>query len=480
MLDFNQLLATDCYKILHSIMYCPGCDKVYSYLTTRNNERLWDRVQFFGLQYYIKRYLSHPLTPEMGEEFLETARHILGNIHPDIVTRIRNLCKLGYWPLKIKAVAEGTIVPVRNVLMTITNTLPEYFWCVGFVESLLLKVWYSTTVATCCFKYKNLLNGYVKETVDDDRLFVRDWLIADFGYRGSCAEEDAAISGGAHLINFKGSDTVVAFPFLIKYYNADTNKPIMKSVPASEHSCVCSFGKEDELASFEHNLNLYPSGIVSLVSDTFDFFRVITEFTYKLKDKILARDGKVVFRPDSGIPELIINGNPDATYGSPEYFGAIRLLDQQFGSSVNKKGYRVLNPKVGLIYGDGQYFERYQRILEQMKKMGYSAENLVIGVGSLLRNHTRDTLGFAIKATNVTVNGVPRDIEKDPKTDHKKRSHKGMMCLLKDAKDNFYTKDQISAAEEETGFLETVFLNGQVTKEYSLDEIRERVESYLV
>ena len=472
----NPLLATDVYKMGHMEQYAPGCNKVYSYLTSRT-DKVFDETVFFGLQYYLKEYLSIKLTPEMGEEFLKYRKMILGSNSPEVEEKMRALCKLGYFPLEIKAVEEGTIMPVKNVLMTMTNTHPDFYWVVGFTESLILKLWYSITVASCCHKYRKLVNKYYDQTVSDDLMFLKDFTVHDFGYRGDSSEEGAALSGTAHLISFLGSDTVPALPFSVKYYNADMNKPIMLSVPASEHSVMCSFGKEDELGAFKNMLKLYKTGIVSIVSDTFDIYRVLTEFAEVLKEEILSRDGKVVFRPDSGNPEYIICGDPSAPEGSNEWKGAIRLLDEKFGSSVNDKGYKVLNPKVGLIYGDGMYWERYERTLERMKEMGYASCNLVIGVGGILRNYSRDTLGFAIKATYVEVNGEKREIEKDPVTDKSKKSHKGLLALIKNEKGEYETIDQCTPKQETEGLLKAIFRDGNLLVDYTLDGIREKIRN---
>lgn len=460
----NPLLGTDVYKMGHMEMYCPNTSKVYSYLITRK-DKTFDTTVFFGLQYYLKEYLSTKLTPEMGEEFLKYRKMILGSNSEIVEKRIRTLCKLGYFPLEIKAVEEGTVMPVKNVLATITNTDvtldgDNFHWVVGLLESLILKLWYPVTVASCCYKYRTLVDKAFEETVEDDMMFLKDFTVHDFGYRGDSSEEGAAISGAAHLLSFCGSDTVPALPFAEHYYKADTSSLVMASVPASEHSVMCSFGRDNEFGAFENILKLYPSGIVSIVSDTFDVYRVLTEFAKRLKPTILARDGKVVFRPDSGSPEEIICGasfldiTNDKEYSigflweaydngiryfkegdkiykigfvsrgnvyedrtkdmskEPEVRGAIRLLDDMFGSTVNDKGYKVLNPKVGLIYGDGMYLERYQRTLDRLKEMGYAACNLVIGVGGILRNHSRDTLGFAIKATYVEVDGEKEKLKK--------------------------------------------------------------------
>jgi nicotinamide phosphoribosyltransferase len=473
----NPLLATDVYKMGHMEQYAPGCTFVYSYLCARSN-KTFNSTVFFGLQYYLQEYLSTPLTPEMGEEFIRTRTKILGSTSPEVEEKIRALCQLGYFPVQIKAVEEGSLVPVKNALMTIENTHSDFYWVVGFIESLILKVWYPITVASCCYAYKTLVDEYFQKTVDDDMHFLKQFTVHDFGYRGDASEEGAALSGAAHLLSFTGSDTVPALSFVQEQYDATWEEDIMFSVPASEHSVMTSFQREDEIGAFKHMLNLYPTGIVSIVSDTFDVYRVLTEFAEELKPQILARDGKVVFRPDSGNPEYIICGDPNATPGSPEWKGAIRLLDEKFGSSLNKKGYKVLNPKVGLIYGDGMYLERYKRTLECLKEMGYAASNLVIGVGGILRNHSRDTLGFAIKATRVKVNGEVRDIEKDPITDRTKKSHKGLISLLKNSQGDYFTLDNCLQDQGENSLLKTVYEDGKVVKKFTFAQIKQNLQNF--
>ncbi len=468
-MNTNPLLRTDVYKMGHMEQYAPGTTKVYSYLIARSDREFKEMV-FFGLSYYLQEYLSRPLTPEMGEEFLEVRKSILGSNSPGIEQKIRSLCRLGYWPLKIKAVSEGTVLPVQNALMTITNTHPDFYWCVGFVESLLLKVWYSCTVATQSLAYRRVVDEMFDRTVGNDQFFLKPFMVHDFGFRGDSSEEGAAISGAAHLISFTGSDTVPAFKFVKDYYPDNSGEPLMLSVPASEHSVMCSFGRDGEIDAFRHMLSTNPTGIVSIVSDTFDVYNVLTNFCRELREEILSRDGKVVFRPDSGNPVHVICGDPDADAQSPQGKGCIRLLDEAFGHTVNDKGFRVLNDKVGLIYGDGMYLHRYKTVLVELESMGYAASNLVIGVGGILRNHSRDTLGFAIKATYVEVNGEHREIEKDPVTDRKKKSHKGMVALHSDA-GKFRTVDQVSADAECDGELGVVFLKGDVLVS-GFDEVR--------
>lgn len=458
----NVLLMTDVYKMGHMEQYAPGITKVYSYLQARSNKEFLD-LTFFGLRYYLQKYLMQPILPEHGEEFLALRKRILGSNSPGVERKIRALCALGYWPLKIKAVKEGDTYPTHNVLLTITNTHADFYWCVGFVESLLLKLWYPCTVATHVRAYRKVVEEFYNETCGKDESWWKDYAVHDFGYRGDSSEESAQLSGGAHLLYFKGSDTVVAQPFMDTYY--PHKHAVMQSVPASEHSVMCSFGIDGELEAFRHMLRTYPTGTISIVSDTYNLWRVMTEYIPLLKEEILARDGKVVFRPDSGDPKDIICGTSPLRCNTPEETGCLKLLAAHFGFTVNEKGYKVLHPKVGLIYGDGMYLRRYKDTLELMKIMGFAASNLIIGVGGLLRSHTRDTLGFAIKATHVVVNGEARDIMKDPVTDHSKRSHSGLLCLIKNENGTYATYEHCNVQGETLGELKTVFKNGRILSE---------------
>jgi nicotinamide phosphoribosyltransferase len=469
----NPMLCTDVYKMGHMEQYPEKTTRVYSYLLARSDKKM-PTTTFYGLQYYLKMLEVKP-TAEMMEEFLETRAAILGvPASQDIKTKLGWLVQLRYFPLRIKAVREGSEIPVRNVLMTLESTEPGFHWVVGFFESLLLKVWNTSTVASYSKKLQRLCKRFADETCDNDGHL--PFQVHDFGYRGVSSEETARLSGSAHLINFLGSDTVPARNFIKKTYGCA--EPVMLSVPATEHSVMCAYGQENEFKAFERMLDLYPTGFVSIVSDTYNLWNVLTNFAERLKGRILDRAGRVVFRPDSGDPTKIICGDGDAATGSEEWFGAIRLLDKMFGSTKNSKGYRVLNPKIGLIYGDGMFYERFERTLELMKIMGYASSNLVIGVGGLLlQQHNRDDQGYAIKATFAEVGGEMRELVKDPVTDQKKKSHKGLLALLKDADGRYYTKDQCTADEEAASLLETVYLNGKIVRHTNFDEIRERAKA---
>ncbi|MGV3605340.1 MAG: nicotinate phosphoribosyltransferase [Planctomycetaceae bacterium] len=463
----NPLLRTDVYKMGHMLQYAPGTSKVYSYLCARSS-REYSECVWFGLQYFLKQYLTQPITQANVQEFIHAYGSILGQKSQETEEKLIQLARLGYWPIKIKALPEGTIVPVRNALMTITNTLPHYGWAVGFLESLLLKVQYPTRVATNSLQYRKTIEAACIKTGCSGG---EDFLVHDFGYRSDDSEEGAGISGAAHLIAFRGSDTVPAWPFLREYYG-ETGDPMI-SVPASEHSVMCSYGVDNEMQAFERMLELYPSGFVSIVSDTYDIYHVCTEILPALKQRILARNGKVVIRPDSGNPPNIICGDPNAPIGSPAFKGVLQLLAEEFGYSTNASGYKVLNEKVGLIYGDGMYHQRYIDTLARMEKMGFAAANLVIGIGGILRSGTRDTLGMAIKATHVIVDGAPRDILKSPITDPGKKSHTGLFHVYRNTSGVLCTNDKATPAEEENSLLQTVFEDGRVVKEFTFDEVRE-------
>ena len=462
----------DAYKLGHMCQYPQDTEYVYSVLQLRSDKN-FKQVPIVGLQYLIKEYLMQPILEEDVKELIEESK-LMGIYHPETETKLMALVELGYLPIEIKALPEGSIVEMPNAICTIQNTVKGFHWCVGMVETLLLKWWSALTTSACSFEYRKLVNKYFKETSDND--FLQPFAVHDFGSRGCQAPEDASFTGMAHLLNFDGSDTIVAMPLIRKYYNAQGM--VGCSVPASEHSVMCSFGREDEIKAFEHMMDTYPTGIVSIVSDTYNWYDVMDKMTLDLKDKIVARDGKVVFRPDSGNPYEIICGispmrGTAITYGSKQ-LGGIRALDKVFGHTVNSKGYKVLDSHVGLIYGDGMYLERFEKTLETLKHLGYSAENLVIGVGGILRNHSRDTLGAAFKATCVCRNGVWTPIMKDPITDQGKKSYKGFVYVSK--QDGKYVTSNQETSEN---LLTTVFKNGKIIKDYTWEEIKERYNQEL-
>lgn len=471
----NFAIMSDCYKFSHQDQYPKGTNKVYSYLESRGSrEDGLDYTVFFGLQFYLKKYLLKPVTHADVDEHEKVVGHIMGSVNS---SRWRDLADLGYLPLQIKAVPEGTVMPLKNALMTITNTHPDFAWLVNYAETLLMKLWGPITVASNSYRFRRMFNGFADRTVGN-----RDavpFQLHDFGYRGVDSEEAAGIMGAGHLLSFLGTDTTAAVKLLMDYYSGgEDGNPVGLSVPASEHSVMCAHSIEnDDLPAIRNMLDVYQSGTVSIVFDSYDLWRAIEEYACGLlKDQIMARDGKVVIRPDSGDPPLIICGNPSADT-LPEQMGVLRLLDRGFGSDFNDLGFREICEKVGTIYGDAIFYERAVNILSKMAGMGYASNNIVFGSGGLLLNQwSRDTLKMAIKATYCEVGGESRAIEKDPVTDHGKRSKKGLLRVEREETElgiTYRTYDQQTEVEESRGVLETVFIDGQLIREQTLTEVRE-------
>ncbi|PSK94311.1 nicotinate phosphoribosyltransferase [Taibaiella chishuiensis] len=492
MKTITPILLKDGYKVGHKFQYPAGTTLVYANLTPRKsrNEAIQEIV-FFGLQYFIKEYLvrqfdEHFFSQPKAAVLEAYARRIDNYLGKDAITydHIAALHDLGYLPLEIKALPEGTLVPVRVPVFTIKNTLPEFFWLTNMLETLLSAItWKPCTSATTAFQYLRTFTRYAAETVGDDRSFI-PWQGHDFSFRGMSGIEDAVMSGAGHLLSFAGTDTIPAIDFLETYYHADCAQELVGgSVAATEHSVMCMGTQDDELGTFERLITeVYPKGIVSIVSDTWDFWQVITDFLPALKETILAREGKVVIRPDSGDPVKIIVGDEDAIPGSPEYKGAITCMWETFGGAITEKGYKLLDSHIGLIYGDSITTERQEAILEGLKRKGFASYNVVLGIGSYTYEYvTRDTFGFAMKATYGEVNGVGRAIFKDPKTDDgTKKSAKGLMQVYRNPNTGkLELKDECSWEEEAQGELKTVFKDGKITIDHTLAEIRARLTAQL-
>lgn len=408
-----------------------------------------------------------PITAQHIHEFMHYHDKILGRHNFYVERKLVQLLELGFLPLRIRAVPEGTIVNNPNMLMTVENTVPGFHWVVGFFESLLLKIWNTCSVAT----YSHILKGMMFH----GQLFTGfngnlDYQVHDFGYRGCSSEETAALSGAAHLINFKGTDTVPALRLIDEFY-APTSEQIVigSSVPATEHSVMCSFGMENEIKAFEHMLNKYPTGIISIVSDTYDLWNVIDTILPALKEKILERNGKVVIRPDSGDPYQIICGDENER-------GLMVRLAELFGYTINSKGFKELNPKIGMIYGDGMYKDKIQQILEGMHAKGFATNNLVFGIGGLLlQQHNRDDLGMTSKASwLMRENGETMDLRKTPKTDAAKISLGGKLKLVikNDIIPYFYETTNINSPSE--CVMQNVFNDGTLLVDEPFYLIRER------
>ena len=491
----NPLNAIDFYKTDHRRQYPQGTTEVYSNFTPRSSrlakvvETTYDnQIVFFGLQYFILDFLIN----DWNEHFFKQPKELIisrykrrmdTSLGVDAVAtaHIAALHDLGYLPLQIKALPEGIRVPIGVPVLTMVNTHPEFFWLTNYIETVISSyLWKPCTSATTAFEYKKLLTYYAIKT-DSSQEFVQ-FQAHDFSFRGMSGLQDAAMSGAGHLTSFWGTDTVPAIDLCEDYYFANAEKEMIGcSVPATEHSVMCMGMQDGELATFERLItDLYPNGIVSIVSDTWDFWKVITEYMVELKTKILSRNGKVVIRPDSGDPVKIVAGDQDAPVGSAEYKGAVECLWDVFGGTVTDKGFKLLDPHIGLIYGDSITLERADAILKQLAAKGFASGNVVFGVGSYTYQYvTRDNFGFAMKATSGVVNGERRTICKDPKTDSgTKKSAKGLLRVEKE-NGHLVLHDQQSEQQEKLGLLEVVFLNGKLIKPVLLAEIRNRIDAAL-
>ncbi|KYP16183.1 nicotinate phosphoribosyltransferase [Flavihumibacter sp. CACIAM 22H1] len=491
-MKFLPLLLKDGYKVGHRFQYPAGTGLVYSNLTPRKSRNAEiDEIVFFGLQYFIKEYLQQQFREGFFDQPKEKAlaaykRRMDYYLGPDSIAldHLEALHDLGYLPLEIKALPEGCLVPMRVPVFTIRNTKPAFFWLTNMLETLMSAVlWKPSTSATTAFQYLKRFHEYAAATVGEDDSFI-GWQGHDFSFRGMSGMEDAVLSGAAHLLCFTGTDTIPAIDFLELYYNANCEASLIGgSVPATEHSVMCMGTQQDEVATFRRLINeIYPGGVVSIVSDTWDFWQVITVFLPQLKAEILRRNGKVVIRPDSGDPVKIIVGDENAPVGSPEYKGAIECMWELFGGTITPKGFKLLDAHIGLIYGDSITLERQEAILSGLMKKGFASYNVVLGIGSFTYEYvTRDSFGFAMKATYGEVDGEGRAIFKDPKTDDgTKKSAKGLLQVYRDASSGkLAVKDECSWEEEAQGELQTVFRNGTLVKEWSLEEIRQRIKQEL-
>ena len=500
----NPLLYTDYYKTEHHKMYPKGTTMIYSNFTPRKSRMKGvNKVVVFGIQHFIMKYLLDKFENNFFkrplEEIIDEYKFAV-NVD---TTHIEKLHKLGYLPLHIKALPEGTLCPIGVPVLTVKNTHPDFYWLTNYMETLMsTQLWQPMTSATIAHEYKRILSKYAIETTGTADFVT--WQGHDFSMRGMSSVESGILSGMGHLTSFTGTDTIPAIYALRNSYKA--TGLIGASVPATEHSVMCMGTKEDEVGTFKALMDKYPSGILSVVSDTWNLWRVCTEYLLTLKKDILARDGKLVIRPDSGDPVDIICGlnskdvgmfnvNEPFTKDEPEYKGVIELLWDIFGGTVNEQGYKVLDPHIGCIYGDGITLEKAEQICERLKAKGFASTNIVLGIGSYTYQcNTRDTFGFAMKATAGKVkNGKCgcennehkgeciceelREIFKDPITDDgTKKSKKGLLAVYDEMLDgNLIVKDQRTEDQEDTGMLETVYLNGKLMKTTTLEEIRQRL-----
>lgn len=465
----NTILATDSYKLNHWNQYPPGTTGVYSYFESRSGAR-WPYTVFFGLQYLLKKYLVGSVVDSKGGSILEAVE--LSEAH----FGSKDLFNLKGWeyirrehdgrlPLRIKAVPEGSVIPTSNVLMTVENTDPECYWLTNAMESLLTHVWYPSTVATLSRTTKEMLAGFLKNTADS--LDGLPFMLHDFGYRGASSHESAAIGGAAHLVNFQGTDTLPAMLLAMEYYGANL-ETLAFSVPATEHSVMTAEAREGEMDVISRLLDEYPGGILSVVADSYNIYKFVEGVGSTFRERIIARDGVFVVRPDS-----TTQIHP---YPADLVIWILKKLAEDFGSTTNKQGKIVLDPHVRVLWGDGLDQFAIEKILTKVSLAGFSAENLVFGMGGgLLQKVDRDTQRFAFKSSAQERDGKWFDVFKEP-VGSDKRSKKGRLRLSVDTRGDYET-EPLDAFEHdhlvERDVLQTVFENGELVKEYSFDEVRQ-------
>lgn len=531
-MKIQAINLTDGYKVDHRRQYPERTTLVYSNFTPRKSRvEGVNEIVFFGLQYFIKKYMIEEFNRFFNtnedlavSKYSRRINNYLPQGHGVTFDHIRELHKLQYLPIVIKALPEGSVVPMRVPPITIHNTkgMDSFFWLVNYFETVLsCVVWGPCTSATTAHEYRKILDHWAMRTVGNTD-FVQ-FQGHDFSFRGMFGVEAALMSGAGHLISFVGTDTIPAIDFLEEYYGADSDEELVGcSVAATEHSVMClgtglyiyeeanqDWAKigDAEYSVFERLLTeIYPTGIVSIVSDTFNLWKVLTEFMPKLKDVILSRKGKVVLRPDSGDPVKILTGYKNYEYvehlghymiqdkkgefnkdiSEVEKTGVIQSLWDTFGGTVTEKGYKLLDEHVGAIYGDSITLQRAHTICERLSENNFASINTVLGIGSYTYQYvTRDTYGWAMKATYGEITSKHGDkleinIFKDPITDDgTKKSAKGLLQVVVDEETGKYKLiDQCSWEQEGNSALKPVFEDGRLLTEWTLAEIRANLKHH--
>lgn len=563
---YPSTLLCDFYKVSHRVQYPENTQVIYSTFTPRSNKYfpVADKVVFFGLQAFIKKFLidhfnTYFFRRSKADVIAEYERYIhytLGVENPD-TTHIKDLWELGHLPIEIKALKEGTLAPIKTPVLTIENTDDNFFWVTNYIETIISnEIWLPMTSATIAYEYRKLLNEFALRTVGSTDGV--EFQGHDFSMRGMSSFDASKASGAGHLLSFVGTDTIPAILYHEEFYKANIeNELVGTSIPATEHSVMCAYGDTNEFELFKRLITqIYPNGFFSVVSDTWDFWKVVGEYLPKLKDEIMERDGRVVIRPDSGDPVDILCGahfedlsdckwvdslesaketfyemmmedlrdrTPHGEYGETRiydrfkydgkyyemeieveydrhdkqyYFiyedtlkkfeefepslqdlGLIECLWNIFGGTITEKGYKLLDTHIGAIYGDSITLERARKIVVRLERKGFASLNVVFGIGSFTYQYnTRDTFGFACKATYAVVDGEERMLFKDPKTDDgTKKSQRGRVSVHYNHEGEITFVDGLTKGTvvKTPDLLEVVFRNSELVREQSLSEIRE-------
>lgn len=486
-MNLNPLNYIDAYKYGHREQYPPNTRRVFSNYTPRASRLPGvSSMVFFSLQYFVQEYLIR----QFHVNFFQKRRDIVLKEYKrrrdgmlgegDWPHYIGELHELGYLPLCIKALPEGSLVPIKVPALIMYNTDERFGWLTNYFETILsTTIWMGCNSATIAREYRKLLQEMAIKTGGDMNMV--PFQAHDFSMRGMPGLEAACISSAGHLLFSNGTDSVPSLDFIEKYYPVRDNYFIGGSVPATEHSVMSAWGSGNEFGLFKKLITeIYPGGIVSVVSDTWDLWKVLTEYLPTLKDTILSRDGKLVIRPDSGDPADILCGTSyplDSAHGHPlmsaRRKGVIECLWDTFGGKeIN--GYKHLHPSVGAIYGDSITLDRAKDILERLEAKGFASTNIVFGVGSFTYQYnTRDTLGQAMKATWADVGGEGRELFKDPVTDTgMKKSAKGLLAVNPNENGVYTLEEQVEWDDVLDCSFEQVFMNGH-HKPVSFEKIRE-------
>ena len=563
----NPLLETDFYKTIHHLAYVPGLDFLVSYWTPRMTRiEGINKVVMFGLQGLIKEHLIDAFEKhffgrpwdELEAEYKRVIAHTMTEQASD-TTEMKKLYDIGYLPIQIKAVAEGTRVNIKTPMFEISNTVKGFGWLVNYLETYIsVNIWHPMTAATIAYKYREIVEKFFELTVENG---IPSSACGDFSMRGMTSKDTAYKSSAGHLLSFTGTATIASIMWLEDFYNCDCTKEVVgRGVPSTEHSVMSSYGREGEFECYRHLIeDVFKTGPLSMVSDTYDYWNVITNYLPRLKKSIMNRDGKIIIRGDSGDPVDIICGElKGSDYmvvegltedGIKDYFrkkaedeyeyngayetwyrvrigdylykvtcdhewttdedgdgyytetvenvefekteitpamkGTVELLWEIFGGTINSKGYKVLDPHIGAIYGDSITPERATAIYTRLAEKGFAVNNCTLGVGSYTYQYnTRDTFGFALKATNSIVDDVERQIYKDPITDkikgnNFKKSQYGMVYVYRDADDILYkdhlTFEDLDKPEYADNLLRPVFKDGKLLVDEDLKTVRDRL-----
>ncbi|WP_182407428.1 nicotinate phosphoribosyltransferase [Psychrobacter sp. GP33] len=455
----NLILNSDSYKTSHWVQYPAGSEYLSSYIEARGGD--YD-VVFFGLQAFIKEYLSTPITHQdinEAETIIQAHGLTFNRAGWERLVDKHN----GFLPLRIEAIAEGGIVPVSNVVCQVVNTDPEFYWLPSYIETALLRaIWYPSTVASVSHYCKGIIRDALEKSADNaDSLIFR---LHDFGSRGASSHESVALGSLAHLVNFAGTDSMAALVAASRWYQMTNDMPAF-SIPAAEHSTMTAWGREGETAAFANMIKQFGGAgkAFSVVSDSYDLWNAIDNiWGDSLKEDVKNMGGTLVIRPDSGEPTKVVRE-------------ALERLAVKFGTTVNSKGYKVLPNYVRIIQGDGISPQSLGKIIDVVLDAGFSAENITFGMGGgLLQQVNRDTMSWAMKASAISINGTWKDIYKDPITSHSKRSKKGRLALVKDDNGKVTTVKADDLNSKQDNLLRDVYVDGKLLIDDNLTIIRER------